>query len=282
MTAPTPGTSVPPPEAGGRHDGAAGQCFVIGCERSGTSPLVRVMHAHPAMVMGLERYATLYNEMRRVRDPQMVGPELFTPPRFLDFRPGDTRKRPPDFGEPHYEVARNRFAAGGVAYVGDKVLPPNLWLMRTMVDRFPDARFVFIYRDLLRVCSSWQRRADDPEDRWKPWNDHRAGHNHWVDASNVVEWFRHSSAADRLFVVRCEWFFAEDPASCEALVRFLDLDMDPSMEASHTQRGAEFRRREAASPDGLTDEQHAYVLAHAETERAVELDQMARHCLVRP
>jgi hypothetical protein len=275
VTPPVPGGGPGRDETADQVGRPAEQCFVIGCERSGTSPLVRVMHAHPAIVMGLERYSTLYNEMRTVRDPQIVGPELFTPERFLDFRPEDTRQRPPAFGTRHYEVARNRFAKGGVAYVGDKVPPPNMWLMRTLVDRFPLARFVFIYRDVVRVCSSWQRRADDPADRWKPWNDYLAGHNHWIDALSIVEWLRQSPAANRLFVVRCEWFFAADLAYCEALTRFLGLDMNASIQASHTERAAEFRRREAETPSVLSGAQHDYVLEHDASQRVAVLDQMA-------
>ncbi len=254
------------------------QCFLLGCERSGTSPMARVLNAHPQVVMGNERYATLYNDMRVGRDHYLVGPELFTPERFLDFRPGDSHQLPPSFGVRHYEVAAKRFASGDVAWVGDKVLPPNVWLARTLADRFPHARFVLIYRDALSVCSSWKRRSDDPGDGWRPWNGYLAGLEHWRDGLAVAEWFLDHGAADRLFLARCEWFFDEDPTYCESMVRFLDLDMHPSIADVHAERSAEFRRREAVTPNSLTAVEREYVLARSEPERVARLDGIAAEC----
>jgi hypothetical protein len=253
------------------------QVFLLGSERSGTSPLARVLNSHPQVVMGLERYATIYNEMRRQRDPYLIGPEHFTPERFLDFRESDTHQRPPEFGARHYEVAANRFARGDVAWVGDKVLPPNVWLARTMASRFPHSRFVLIYRDPVSVCSSWKRRSDDPSDNWREWNGYLAGLEHWRDGMAVADWFDEPGLSDRLFVVRCEWFFAEDPTYCESMVRFLDLEMHPSIAATHAERGAEFRRRQA-TPSSLTDVEREYVLARSEPERVAALDRRAAAC----
>ncbi|MGZ4693857.1 MAG: sulfotransferase family protein [Acidimicrobiales bacterium] len=254
------------------------QCFLIGCERSGTSPMARVMNSHPQIVMGLERYASIYNEMRLLRDPYLMGPELFTPERFLEFRETDTHQRPPEFGQRHYEVAEKRFASGDVAWVGDKVLPPNVWLARTMANLFPHSRFVFIYRDPISVCSSWKRRSDDPADGWREWNGYLAGLEHWRDGLAMAEWFLEGDAADRIFVARCEWFFDDDPAYCESMVRFLGLDMHPSIAEIHAERGAEFRRREAATACSLTAVEREYVEARSEPTRLAALDRIAAEC----
>ena len=253
-------------------------CFVVGCERSGTSPLVRVLHSHPRIVMGLERYATRYNVMRETRDPELMTLDLFTPERFLDFRPEDTHRAPPDFGARHYDVARQRFDGGSVAYVGDKVLPPNVWLTRTMANKFPQSKFVFIYRDPLRVCDSWQRRSSNPDDQWVATNDYRAAYDHWLDGLDVAEWLRSSVSADRLFLTRCEWFFGEDTASRDALVRFLGLGLDPSFVDNHAERAEEFRRRERETPILLTDEQRAELQAMAVPDRLADLDEATASC----
>lgn len=263
---------------GRRPPSSAHLCFVVGCERSGTSPLVRVLHSHREIVMGLERYASLYNDMRVRRDPTLIDLDLFSPERFLDFRPEDTHRAPPDFGARHYEVARNRFESGAVARIGDKVLPPNVWIVRTLASKFPESSFVFIYRDQLKVCDSWQRRAGDPDDAWVAGNDFRSGHEHWVDGLDVVDWLEGSIEPERLFVIRCEWFFADDPTYLEALVGFLGLDMDPSMAANHSERSAEFRRREAATVSRLTAEQRAFLHERAHIDRVTHLDAVAAAC----
>lgn len=263
---------------GRREPDTSHLCFVVGCERSGTSPLVRVLHAHPRVVMGLERYATRYNAMRESRDPDGITLDLFTPERFLDFRPGDTHRAPPEFGARHYEVAAQRFATGSVAYVGDKVLPPNVWLTRTLANQFPQSKFVLIYRDQLRVCDSWQRRSSNPDDQWVAGNDYRAGHDHWVDGLDVADWLRSSVSPERLFLTRCEWFFGEDPASRDALVRFLGLELDESFVANHAERGAEFRRRELETERILTDAQVAELEAMAMPDRVADLDRAAAAC----
>ena len=263
---------------GRREPDTSHLCFVVGCERSGTSPLVRVLHSHPRIVMGLERYATRYNVMRETRDPELISLDLFTPERFLDFRPEDTHRAPPEFGARHYEVAAARFAAGTVAYVGDKVLPPNVWLVRTMANRFPQAKFVFIYRDQQRVCDSWQRRSSNPDDQWVSTNDYRAGHDHWVDALDVADWLQASIDPSRVFLTRCEWFFGEDDASRDALVRFLGLELDESFVANHAERGAEFRRRERETVPILTADQLAELASLAVPERLAALDAATAAC----
>jgi hypothetical protein len=237
-----------------------------------------VLHAHPRIVMGLERYATRYNVMRDERDPDLISLELFEPERFLDFRPDDTHRAPPEFAARHYEVASLRFASGSVAYVGDKVLPPNVWLVRTLANQFPQSKFVFIYRDQLRVCDSWQRRSSNPDDQWVTGNDYRAGHQHWIDGLDIADWLRTSLSADRVFLTRCEWFFGEDTTSRDALIDWLGLDLDESFVANHAERAAEFRRRERETESVLTADQVAELLAMAAPERVADLDRAAAAC----
>jgi Sulfotransferase family len=78
-------------------------CFVFGCPRSGTTAVVRLLQAHPRVVIGMERHKFL---LSRRRDRAKFGPALFEPERFFDFRPGDTNVNP-DLGHftGHYTKA---------------------------------------------------------------------------------------------------------------------------------------------------------------------------------
>lgn len=228
--------------------------------------------------MGLERYAKLYTVMREARDPSVISPDLFEPERFFDFRPGDTRRAPPAFGARHYEVAAARFASGDVAYVGDKVLPPNQWVVRTLADRFPQSRFVLIYRDPVRVGESWQRRSDDPDDLWTTGNGYRAAYDHWVDGLDLADWLRTSLEPHRWFLTRCEWFFSDDTASRDALIGFLGLEPDASFVANHAERAAEFQRREREAVPYLTDEQRTDLLGLVQPDRLAAIDAATAAC----
>jgi Sulfotransferase family len=205
-------------------------CFAFGCERSGTTPLTLLLHAHPQVVIGMERYKYIFRTMRRTHDPELLDAGHFEAERFLDLRETDTNHTPGRFGA-HYESARQRFAAGDVAWVGDKVMPPDEWLLLTLADRFPSARFVFVYRDLLRVANSFEVRARNPDDaNWPTENDHRLGAEHRRTAFRTVEALGARAGWDRVFVVRAERLFAADPREAEAMFAFLDLDLDDDLD----------------------------------------------------
>jgi hypothetical protein len=201
------------------------QCFVVGCERSGTTPLVKLLAGHPAMAMGMERYKYVLRDMRRTRNPDLLAPEHFEPSRFLDFRVTDTNHIPPATFRGHYESVERRLQAGTVRYFGDKLLPPNVWTTLAIAERFPRSRFIFIYRDVLAVTNSFDRRALDPADTaWPEQNDHEHGYTHWVDSFDVADALIALVGPKRVFVVRCESLFEGHVSGCDAMFRFLSLD----------------------------------------------------------
>jgi len=136
--------------------------FVIGLARSGTTALTRLLNSHPEIALGMERYKLLVLHGQG----DELGPELFAPDRFFDFGDGDTTLTPdasPRWATYYRDLAEKYVAA---TYVGDKVTTVRI---RRLLERFPDARIVTIVRDPVEVAASWQRRADDPDDRgWRP------------------------------------------------------------------------------------------------------------------
>ncbi len=258
-----------------------GYLFATGCERSGTTVLTRLLQSHPSVAIGMERYKYLLRDVRTRRVTRRLCPSHFEPGRFFDFRPSDTNIIPPNFGD-YYDESARRYRSDELRYVGDKVLPPNVWLVRTMANRFPQAKFVLIYRDQVRVCDSWQRRSSNPEDQWVTGNDYRAGHDHWVDGLDVADWLRSAVAPERVFLTRCEWFFGEDVAHRDGLIRFLGLELDGSFAANHAERGAEFRRRERETTPILTADQLAELAQVAMPDRVAALDAATLECRDRP
>jgi Sulfotransferase family len=201
------------------------QLFVIGCERSGTTPLVRLLNAHPNVAVGMERYKYVLREMRRTRHARLLTAEHFERERFLDFRETDTNLIPPNFGDLYQRITEH-FDQGRVAFVGDKVMPPDTFLTLALADSFPDARFIFIFRDLLRVASSFNVRAQNPLDSWPAQNDHQQAYRHWCESFDAADALIDRVGDDRVFVVSPERLFRSNGLLCGAMFQFLDLEPD--------------------------------------------------------
>jgi Sulfotransferase family len=226
-------------------------CFVFGCPRSGTTELVRLLQAHPRIVIGMERYKLL---LSRVRDRAAFGPELFEPERFFDFRSGDTNVNP-DLGhfKGHYVKTRRRFEHGRVVYVGDKVMPDEP-IIRVIEARFPSPKFVFIYRDLLHVASSFAARARNPEDRnWPSTEDHKAAIKRWHAAFSTADALIDRIGLESVCVLRYDDLLNGDIRACELMFRFLGLRVAQSVRRTYEARTADWDKRQskplALSPD---------------------------------
>ncbi len=253
------------------------QCFVVGCERSGTTPLVKLLAGHPAIAMGMERYKYILREMRKTQNPDLLTTEHFEPDRFLDFRPTDTNHTPPDTFRGHYESVERRLQAGSLRYFGDKLLPPNVWIAHTVAERFPESKFVFIYRDPLAVLDSFERRAQDPADTaWPVENGYEHGLRHWDEAFDVADALLSTLGPERVFVVRCESLFEGPVAVCDAMFRFLDLDPHLARERWGMVRTGWANRPNAGQDLVLSLEVQASLRRRLDVERFARFDGYAR------
>jgi hypothetical protein len=195
-------------------------CFIFGCPRSGTTALTRLLNSHEAFVVGMERYKYHYSS---TQGRAALGPDFFEPGRYFDFRPEDTNITPSNerFAR-FYERARRRFDAATVVYVGDKVLATDP-ILDAIRENFPDPRFIFIYRDLFRVASSWEVRArNEKDENWVAANDYRVAGERWQGAFEVAERLIDQIGLEHVSLVRYERMFNGDVCHFDALLRRLD------------------------------------------------------------
>jgi Sulfotransferase family len=253
-------------------------CFVFGCPRSGTTELVRLLQAHPRIVIGMERYKLL---LSRRRDRAAFGPELFEPERFFDFRPGDTNVNP-DLGhfKGHYVKTRRRFEHGPVEYVGDKVMPDEP-IIRIIEERFPAPKFVFIYRDLVHVASSFVTRARNPEDRsWPSTEDHTAAVKRWHTAFSTADALIDRIGLESVCVMRYDNLLNGDIRACELMFRFLGLRPSPSVRRTYEARTADWDQRQS-KPLALSPDEMAFVSQRVERDLEGRFDLRFREQLAR-
>jgi hypothetical protein len=196
-------------------DGAASTrsvLFVAGTARSGTSALTDLLNAHPAIVIGQERYFNLVSPGAYDR----LTPDLFDDDRFLHPTPDETHNHQwRDNGE---YVAHLRDKLRRARIVGDKV--PNYFARTEMLfERFPGSRMLLITRDPVRVADSWKRRMLDPADT--TWH---AGPEKAIEQWNIGQGamlYLCQTLPDRVGMVVYERLFGGDARGLERLCDWL-------------------------------------------------------------
>lgn len=240
--------------------------FLVGCARSGTSALVHLTNASDHAAIGHERY-----KYRRLD----MAPEDFTRDRFFDFRDGDTNNIPTQAGRlaDIYRTLEGRWDAGLLSLIGDKVGPSPL-VAANLEERFPEPRFVFIYRDVERVASSFTTRALNPKDeRWPSHRRHKHALRDWHAAFEAAAVLL-TIARDRVFVVRYETLFSGDVDCARALYGFLGLPWTEDLHRSFREQTADWERLQA-KPLQLDERARRYLGRNARREIEERFDELA-------
>jgi hypothetical protein len=189
--------------------------FIGGPARSGTTGFTALINRHPRVALGIERYKFLYPNANRHGE---IGPQMFEAERFFGFDPRETNIGPARLGP--LEPFKQKFEAS--IYRGDKV--PHIMRYRRILDEaLPGCRFIIMYRDVNRICSSWNHRAQNSKDHWAENNNFKIA----VGAINkelgaAVQYQK--KFPDRCLIVRYESIFGS--GGVEAMRRILDwLDL---------------------------------------------------------
>lgn len=214
--------------------------FLVGCPRSGTTLLRRMLDAHPRVAIAPEtffvykfwRHRCCYGDLRNDANlDRLVGDLLaFRGVADVDLdrdvllekaRRGDRRYAT------LFALFLRRFAEEcGAAVVGEKT-PNHVFYLRLLQKWFPAARFVHVLRDARAVVNSW---------RGLPWSSGRL----WRDAAR---WREHVAAARRsrtggaLRTVHFERLVRAPERELRRLCAFLELDFTPAMLRFHEERG---------------------------------------------
>lgn len=190
--------------------------FVGGLARSGTSALCELLNGHSKISIGMERYKYSATSGKLFEN----GPELFTREKFFDWKDDETNI-PVTAGKyaEMYSALASKYEE--TIYKGDK-LPGYYRMVDKLLQSFPDAKIVLIWRPLLDVAMSWQRRSVD-NTSWPAENDaFKAIARAKKDVQIIIKAAeRHS---DNLRIVGYESIFGSSKESAVSLIDWLGLD----------------------------------------------------------
>lgn len=226
--------------------------FIVGCPRSGTTMLRRMVDAHPLVAITRETHwiPDLLEEPGLVTSEGFVTDELIhrlvEHPRFpkLKIAPAELAAlRLPDAKVTYSQFVSKLFDVYGQArskrLVGDKT-PGYVRHVATLHTLWPSARFVHLIRDGRDVCLSavsWDR-AKKLKTRFRTWSDDPVS-----TAALWWEWHvrlgREGGSrldAGLYYEIRYESLVLEPEEACRALCDFLNLPYHPAMLRYHEGR----------------------------------------------
>jgi len=226
--------------------------FLAGLARSGTTALLQVMNAHPEVVVGMERYKRIVSG-----GIDRLSPELFTRERFFDFSDGETNQDPEEAARWGIDYGALEAKWDRATYVGDKMTTVRFDRVHA---RLPEARFVFIVRDIDQVASSWDRRAQDASDRhWPERSDARASVERWNQSLKRIRRAVREHP-DLVTVVEYARFFGDsDAASLRAVLDALGLAWEPTVAAEFDRVHGEYVGAVAGRDRTLSPQLRAFV-----------------------
>jgi len=130
--------------------------FVGGCARSGTSVLTSIIGSHQKILLGKERYNKLMH-----KNSFSLSKAHFAKDRFLTIRDGDTFYDDFNKFKDHMGIGEK---FNNAVFVGLKY-PQFDRIYHLMEQQFGAFKYLYIYRNIMDVAESWNRRAENG-DNW--------------------------------------------------------------------------------------------------------------------
>jgi Sulfotransferase family len=224
--------------------------FVVGCPRSGTTLLRRMLNAHSELAMTRETHwiPKLAREAQRWSDgrvvPDVLGRFLRHPKFDRLGLPVEEVERAAEESPPYADFVAALFDRYAVfarkRLAGDKT-PGYVRAIPLLNELFPRARFVHLVRDGRDVCLSalaWERKAAHFRRKFPTWVDQPVATSaHW--------WRRHVGSGHRAgqmlpsglyYEVRYENLVADPERESRALCTFLEIEYCESIVRFHEGR----------------------------------------------
>ena len=246
--------------------------FIIGSERSGTTLVLAILACHPRIAVPevtwyyprFRPYIHTFGELSNRLNFNVLAHEMSNGLRVPFWRMDDVN--PATFGNQIADRAAEIeqsfagvFAAMFERYAnyvdkprwGEKT-PGNVFYIDKILEDFPNAQFVYIYRDC-RDAS-----AEFIDSQFGPTNAYSAAVM-WRDGQQAVKPYRESLGTDQWFNIKYEDFVHNPVGSLKEMCDFLEEDYDDALMEFHTTPVAQRR--------GKTKDNWA--LAHPITNRHV-------------
>jgi hypothetical protein len=248
--------------------------FIVGCSRSGTTLLQRLVDAHSLIAITSQtNWVTRYFEMRTGLTPEgLVAPEMV--PRLIEYHRfpalGIDREDLEGLITPSERVSYSNFVSGvfdlygetrGKRLAGSKI-PAWVRSIPTLHALWPEAKFVHLIRDGRDVCMSilsW-KKASRKVGRFTTWTED--------PLSTTALWWEWSVRLGRedgsslepglYYEMRYESLIAHPADECAALCTFLGLPYEDEMLRFHkgrerTEPGLDAKRAWQPVTSGLRD-----------------------------
>jgi hypothetical protein len=248
--------------------------FIVGCPRSGTTLLRRIVNSHPLIAIPREQHwlAKWYERRKGVTLEGMVSPELLTAlleyEKFArleidreDLEALMVSDEPLSYADFVTGVFDLYGRARGKPLVGDKT-PAYVRSIPTLHALWPEARFVHLVRDGRDVSLSainWDR-SSRLADRFATWNED--------PVTTAALWWEHMVSAGReaggrlapdlYHELRYEALIRDPEGECRTLCEFLNVSFDGAMLRFHegrtkTQPGLAAKKAWLPVTSGLRD-----------------------------
>lgn len=209
--------------------------FIAGPGRSGTTGLANYLNQHPQILVCRERYHWI---------PSEITPYSFMPGSILQDSSRATNT-PRDY---HLRLLSQK-EPNQLKVIGDKA-PRYVTELEMLAENNPGARFMLLYRPIEEVVESYEKRAENPDDRWLGGRDgFNIGIEQWNRAMQRTREFVESGSRAQALIIDYHKFFKQDDELLDRISAFLEVDFSQDIRETWREMSAYYAERRRDKPE---------------------------------